>query len=456
MVKRTRISVWFSRLLWGPEAADPWHEGDFIGDADWAIAQQEPRGASTLIWLAAAALGALLLWAGLSPIDEVARGEGKVIPSRQVQIVQSLDGGVVLQILVQEGQQVEKGQMLLKLDQTRFMSSLKENRAQYLSLKAKAARLDAVASGKPFEPPPEVVAEAPSLIPQEQSLYFSKRAELDASIGVARQQFAQHSQEMYEVRARRDQAAQSYDLTVKELEATRPLLKSGAVSDVDILRLERDLARFRGERDSAAAQLPRIQSAIAEASAKISEVELTFRNLAKAELSETLGKLASLTAGSVGLQDRVTLSDIRSPVRGTVKTLFFNTVGGVVQPGKDVIEIVPTDDALLLEARILPRDIAFLHPGEKALVKFTAYDFATYGGLDATLEHISADTVTDDKGNAFYVVRVRTKNAFIGEKKLPIIPGMVAEVDILTGKRSILTYLLKPVLRAKANALTER
>ncbi|KAF0812506.1 Type I secretion system membrane fusion protein PrsE [Andreprevotia sp. IGB-42] len=432
------------------------HSRDFIGDADWAIAEHNPRGSRLLVWLSALALLCLIIWAALSPIDEVARGEGKVIPSRQVQIVQSLDGGIVEKILVREGQLVEKGQMLIKIDPTRFVSSLKENRAQYLSLKAKAAQLDAIASGKAFVPPPDVMAEAPELVTQEQSLYLSKRAELEAGMGVARQQLAQRSQEMNEVRARRDQASQSLDLTVRELDATRPLLKSGAVSDVDILRLERDVARFRGERDAANAQLPRIQSSMAEASSKINEVDLTFRNQAKAELSETLGKLGSLTEGSVGLQDRVKQSDIRSPVRGTVKTLLFNTVGGVVQPGKDVIEIVPSDDALLLEARVAPRDIAFLRPGQKALVKFTAYDFATYGGLEAKLEHISADTVTDEKGNAFFLVRVRTNSSFIGDKKLPIIPGMVAEVDILTGKRSILAYLLKPVLRAKANAMTER
>ncbi|SMC21477.1 membrane fusion protein, adhesin transport system [Andreprevotia lacus DSM 23236] len=429
---------------------------DFIGDADWAIAEHNPRGSRLMVWLSLLAMITLLVWAGLSPIDEVTKGEGKVIPSRQVQIVQSLDGGIVQQILVREGEVVQKGQLLLKIDPTRFVSSLKENRAQYLSLKAKAARLEAISSGKAFVPPPDVEAEAPDLVAQEQSLYLSKRAELEAGVGVARQQLAQRSQEMNEVRARRDQAAQSFDLTQRELDATKPLLKSGAVSDVDILRLERDIARFRGERDSANAQLPRIQSSMAEASNKINEVELNFRNLARVELSETLGKLSSLSEGSVGLADRVKQSDIRSPVRGTVKTLMFNTVGGVVQPGKDVIEIVPSDDALLLEAKVLPRDIAFLRPGQKALVKFTAYDFATYGGLEATLEHISADTVTDDKGNAFFVVRVRTTQSFIGEKKLPIIPGMVAEVDILTGKRSILAYLLKPVLRAKANALTER
>ncbi|WP_148714752.1 HlyD family type I secretion periplasmic adaptor subunit [Chitinolyticbacter meiyuanensis] len=450
-------SAWFDRYLFSNERRDvAAADSDFIADADWAIVQQNPRGSRILVWLAAAALLVLLAWAALAKVDEVTRGEGKVIPSRQIQIVQSLDGGMVQEILVREGQQVAKGQLLLKIDPTRFVSSLRENQAQFLSLKAKAARLEALASGKAFEVPPEVSQQAPDLVEQERLLYQSRVAELDATLGVARQQLAQRSQEMNEVRAKRDQASQSYELTRQELDATKPLLKSGAVSDVEVLRLERDLARFRGDRDAAAAQIPRIQAAIGEASRKQQEVELAFRNQASSELSETLGKLASLSEGKVALADRVKQSDVRSPVKGTVQRLLVNTEGGVVQPGKDVIEIVPADDALLLEARIQPRDIAFLRPGQPALVKFTAYDFATYGGLEATLEQISADTITDEKGNAFYVVKVRTKTSYLGHEAHRIIPGMVAEVDILTGKKTILSYLLKPVLRAKANALTER
>ncbi|XZG71205.1 HlyD family type I secretion periplasmic adaptor subunit [Chitinibacteraceae bacterium HSL-7] len=454
---KARANVWIDRYLFrGENNALSNADAAYLGDADWAVVEQNPRGARVLVWLALLALVVLFAWAALAHIDEVTRGEGKVIPSRQIQVVQSLDGGIVERILVREGESVKKGQPLVKIDPTRFVSSLKESEAQALSLKAKAARLEALATGQPFAELPDVQEKAPELLQQEQLLYQSRLAELDASVGVARQQQAQRSQELFEVRARRDQAARSYDLTQQELTATRPLLKSGAVSDVDILRLERDLARYRGERDSAAAQIPRIQAGIGEAQRKVQEVELQFRNQAASELSETRGKLASLSEGKVALADRVKQSEVRSPVNGTVQRLLVNTEGGVVQPGAEVIEIVPSDDALLLEARIQPRDIAFLRPGQPALVKFTAYDFATYGGLDATLEQISADTVTDDKGNAFYVVRVRTKTSYLGSEKNRIIPGMVAEVDILTGKKTVLSYLLKPVLRAKARALSER
>ncbi len=428
----------------------------FDADADWAIAEETPKGARILVWASAAAIFVLLVWANFAVLDEVTRGEGKVIPSRQVQVLQSLDGGIVSEILVKEGQSVKIGDLLLKVDPTRMVSSLRENRSQYLALLAKSARLKALADGARFVPPEAVTAEAPEIAEQERALYESRRAELDATLGVARQQSSQRGQELISVRARREQASQSFNLTAKELEMTRPLAKSGAVSDVELLRLERDVARYRGERDSASSDIPRLESAIAEANRKVQEVELSFRNIARSELSETNAKLSGLSEGSAALQDRVDQTEIRSLVNGTVKQLKVNTVGGVVQPGKDLIEVVPSDDALVLEARILPRDIAFLSPGQKALVKFTAYDFAIYGGLEATVENISADTVVDEKGNAFFRVRVRTLSTNIGPKNLPIIPGMVAEVDVLTGKKSVLTYLLKPILRAKATAMTER
>jgi membrane fusion protein, adhesin transport system len=449
-------SRWIDAVMVSLMGKDTGQDDDFDANADWAIAEQTPRGARVMVWLSGAVVLIMLLWASLASLDEVARGEGKVIPSRQVQILQTMDGGIVSEILVREGQSVKIGDLMLKVDPTRMMSSLRESRSQYLALLAKSARLKALAEGSNFLPPETVAKEAPEIIEQERRLFESRRAELDATVGMARQQAAQRSQELVSVRARREQAAQSYTLTAKEMELTRPLVKTGAISDVEILRLERDVARYRGERDSANADIPRLESAIAEANRKIQEVDLAFRNIARSDLSESNAKLSALSEGSATLVDRVKQTDIRSPVNGTVKQLRVNTVGGVVQPGKDLVEIVPSDDALLLEARVLPRDIAFLRPGQKALVKFTAYDFATYGGLEATLEHISADTVLDEKGNAFFLVRVRTLSTSLGPNKLPIIPGMVAEVDILTGKKTVLSYLLKPILRAKSSAMTER
>ena len=228
------------------------------------------------------------------------------------------------------------------------------------------------------------------------------------------------------------------------------------MSEVEILRLERDVSRARGDKEQATAQSARALAAIAEARRKIQETELSFRNEARKELSEVLGRLNALNEGAVALADKVDKAQVKSPVRGRVQRLLANTVGGVLQPGKDIVEIVPLDDALVLEAKVQPKDIAFIHPGQAATVKFTAYDFGVYGGLEAVVENISPDTETDERGNnTFYVVRVRTKQTNFSDK-MPIIPGMTAEVDILTGKKTVLSYLLKPILKAHAYALRER
>jgi adhesin transport system membrane fusion protein len=277
-----------------------------------------------------------------------------------------------------------------------------------------------------------------------------------AQIGISQQQLAQRQQELSETRSKRESASRTLELSQQELSKTRPLLATGAVSEVEVLRLERDVSRSRGDVEQANAQSARVQAAISEATRKIQETELAFRNDARKELSETLARLNSLNEGAVALVDKVSRSQVKSPVRGRVQRLLANTVGGVVAPGKDIVEIVPLDDALVLEAKVQPRDIAFIHPGQQATVKFTAYDFSVYGGLDAVVENISPDTQTDERGqNTYYLVRVKTHRANFNEK-MPIIPGMTAEVDVLTGKKTVMSYLLKPVLKAKAYALRER
>jgi adhesin transport system membrane fusion protein len=428
---------------------------DWAGDADWARLQQEPLRARSLLRLAAGALFLLLIWAGFAQIDEVTRGEARVVPTSQVQIIQSVDGGVVEALPVREGQVVEVGQLLLRVDPTRFVSNMQESRVSQLALQAKALRLEALTRGTPFNPPVELMREAPDVVAQEMRLYESRRAEISAQIGISQNQLSQRQQELNEVRARREQAERGLELMTKEINATRPMVATGAVSEVEVFRLEREAARLRGDREQATAQISRVQSAILEATRKIEEVQLTSRNQMSAELSDTMSKLASLSQGGVALEDKIKHADIKSPVRGTVKRLLVNTVGAVVQPGKEVVEVVPLDDTLILEVQITPKDIGFLHPGQEAMVKFTAYDFSIYGGLLAEVIQIGADSVLDEKGNAFYHVRVRTHKPSLGPG-LPIIPGMVAQVDVLTGKKTVLSYLLKPVLRAKANAMTER
>jgi adhesin transport system membrane fusion protein len=441
---------------WVPPAPDA--NAGWGDDATWARLQQEPLRARALLRWSGLVLAVLLVWAAFAEIDEVTKGEGRVIPSSQLQIVQSVDGGVVETIGIREGQLVNAGALLLRIDPTRFQSNLRDNRSQYLALRIKAARLEALTADQPFQPPEKEAAEAPEIVAREMALFESSRGELDAGISVVRQQVEQRRREIDGATARYNQATTGLELATRELDVTRPLVNSGAVSPVEVLRLEREVSALNGERNQASSLIQVARAALVEANGKVEEYTLNFRNRWRTDLADTMAKLNSLTESSGALADRVNKAEIRSPVRGTVKRLLVNTIGGVVQPGESVVEIVPLDDALLLETKISPRDIAFLRPQQRAMVKFTAYDYSIYGGLEAEVEQIGIDTVIDEKDArriAYYMVRVRTHKSSLGEN-LPIIPGMVAEVDIITGKKTVLSYLLKPVLRAHSNALRER
>ncbi|HSI43665.1 MAG TPA: HlyD family type I secretion periplasmic adaptor subunit [Methylotenera sp.] len=428
----------------------PWDE-----EADMLLIEQSPRRAKKLLYWIAIILFGLIIWGYFAEVDEVTRGEGRVIPSRQLQIIQSLDGGIVTEILVKEGDTVAKGTPLIRIDETRAVSSLRENQSQYMSLLVKQARLEALATGGAFSPPPEVQKQEPELYAQEYALYQSSKDELASSINISRDQMEQREKELAEVQFKKELAEKTYDSTSKELAANKPLLASGAVSEIDILKLEREVNRAKGEIDQSRAQIARILAAISEARRKITEVDQAFRNKVRTELNDTSAKLGSLTETSVALSDKVKQSTLKSPVKGKVNKIYYNTVGGVIQPGKEVMELVPLDDALVIETKVEIRDIAFLRPNQPAVVKLTAYDYTIYGTLDAVVESISPNSTVDEKGNAYYLVRVRTLKSSLG-KDLPIIPGMVAQVDVLTGKKTILSYLLKPVLKAKARAFTER
>lgn len=439
----------------------PWIPDDTETPDDWqqdvhrAFVEQYPLRARKILYAVAIAVVVLVTWSALAEIDEVTKGQGKVIPSRQVQVIQSLDGGVITEILVREGDMVKQDELLVRLDQTRSQSTFRENRAEFQALSVKAARLRALVEDTDFVPDAELSVTVPNIVAEEMALFTTRRSELDLALKIAQRQLEQRDEELVEAIAREAQAARSLELTSQELRMTRPMVDSGAVSEVEILRLEREENQLSGERKQAAAQIKRLESAIQEGRRKLDTVDVEFDNEIREELADTLSRINSLRETAEGLSDRVKGAEIRSPVNGTVKQLYHYTIGGVVLPGKEIIEIVPADDTLLLEARIRPRDIAFLMPGQKALVKFTAYDFVVYGGLEGVVEHIGADTVMDEEGEPFYEVTVRTHEARLAKDK-PIIPGMVVEVDILTGKKSVLAYLMKPILRAKQYALTER
>jgi adhesin transport system membrane fusion protein len=436
----------------------PAEDIDLTTDIRTSILAQSPRGGRAIIWVVFALFLLFLVWAYFSNIEQVTRGEGKVIPSTQIQVVQNLEGGILSEIMVDVGELVKKDQLLLRIDETRFSSSFKQNRVKYLSFKARAARLLSEANGTSFEVPQEVMDEKPEIGVREQELFESRKREFQSNMDILHEQISQREHEYKELTTKLEELTRTNALLQKELQLTRPLVAQGAVSEVEVLHLERQASQMQGEIATIKQTIPKAQSRLQEAELALRENQLVFFNKAKSELNEVLAELDEVSASAIALEDRLRRTNVRSPVTGTINRLLVNTVGGVIQPGMDLVEIVPLEDTLVIEARIKPSDIAFLRPEQEAKVKFTAYDFTIYGGLDAKLEHISADSITDEKGNSYYLVRLRTNKNYLGPESdpLPIIPGMVASVDILTGKKTVLAYLLKPVLRAKYMALREQ
>lgn len=436
----------------------PATDADLITDIRVSLLAQSPRGGSTILWIILILFFCALAWANVAEVEEVTRASGKVVPSRQLQVVQNLEGGIVSEIMVGVGDVVEKGQLLLRIDEKRFSGPYRESRFNYLALKAQVARLQSETNNTPFLLPEEVVKEAPEVGIREKELFESRKDEHEETLGMLQAQSMQREQEITELKAKIAELSRTHRLLKSEIDMTRPLIKSGAVSEVEYLRLQRQDSEMQGQLTASQLALPRAISKLQEANRKIIEEKLKFSNSAKKELNDAYAKLEGLSATTSTLADRLDRTAVLSPVRGIVNQIFINTVGGVIQPGMNLIEIVPLEDTLLVEAKVKPSDIAFISPNLKATVKFTAYDFTMYGGLEAKVEYISADSIVDKQGNSFYLVNVRTTKNYLGTKDapLPIIPGMIASVDILTGKKSILTYLMKPIFRAQSLALRER
>ena len=439
-------------------ATSNWTSHDFISADDFISRRALLAPGHLILWFTALFVLAGLIWAGFARLDEVTRGPGRVIPSSQTQVIQNLEGGIVAAILVKEGDFVKKSQPLMQIDNTQFLSSYRGNQLKSEELKARVARLTAEVNGREFKPDASTGDENREFIKNEMALYTSRRNELNNGLEILEQQKTQKIQELAELQAEQKELKTGYELTNKELEITRPLVDQGAMSEVELLRLEREVNEQKGRLETIHISIPKAQAAVKEAEKRIAERTNRFKSETQAELNTAVADLARINELNLALEDKVKRTEITSPVNGTIKKIYINTLGGVIQPGMDVIEIVPSEDALLIEANIKPSDIAFLHPGQEAMVKITAYDFVIYGGLPAKVEHISADTITNERGERFYRVRLRTQKNYLGDAAhpLPIIPGMAANVDILTGNKTVLQYLLKPIRRAKAMALRER
>ncbi|UPQ71380.1 HlyD family type I secretion periplasmic adaptor subunit [Kluyvera ascorbata] len=424
-----------------------------------ALIDDSPRVVRITLWAILGFFIIMIAWAALAEIDEVTRGDGKAIPSSRLQKIQNLEGGIVAEVCVHEGEVVNAGAPLLRLDDTRFRSNAGESEADRLALEARIQRLTAQVEGKDtLTLSPTIMAKSPDIANGELALFASVNKRIQSELSGLNEQLVQKKQELLDYQAKAEQYRRSLSLLQQEISMSEPLVAKGAISKVELLRLRRSEVDTRGQLESVTLAVPRAQAALKEIESKMGEARGRYRSEALSQLNEARTDLSKTEASGKAIEDRVNRTLVTSPVRGIVQQLMVNTIGGVIQPGNDIVEIVPLDDTLLVEAKIRPQDIAFLRPGQEAIVKFTAYDYTIYGGLKAKLEQISPDTVTDKEGKSFYVIRLRTEKNHLGSDKNPliIIPGMVASVDIITGKKTILTYLLKPILRARAEAFRER
>ena len=399
-----------------------------------------------------------IAWASFFQIEEVARGEGRVITRSQVQVITNLEGGIIAEILVREGEAVNKGDPLIRIDPKRFEAAYKEGEQSATALKARIARLGAEAHRSAFSMPAEVAKGNPTVAGRESSLYRARQSELAAKTQVLQQQLIQRESELTELKRRAERLAEQLVLVEREVTITAPLVKRGVVSEVELLRLERDQSRTRTDLEQARLSMPRAQAAIDEARGKLADTQAGFRAQAAGELAQSQGELAKLSEQMPALEDRATRTIVRAPMDGIVKTIPNRTIGGIVQPGSPMIEMVPREESLLVETRLRPADIAFVRVGQRAVVKVSAYDYSIFGGLEGKVEHVSADSTVPQQGEPYYVAHVRTATNMIDYfgKQLSISPGMLASVDVVTGRRSVLYYLTKPINRARERALTER
>jgi adhesin transport system membrane fusion protein len=423
-----------------------------------AAVHRTPRYLIAVVLIFTLFVIAAIVWMNWAKIDVVIRGSGKVSPASQVQNIQSLEGGIISEILVVEGQVVTAGQALIKISDVAFSSSFEENRLLYLELLARSSRLNAEAFGSAFKGEAEVSEEAPHLLKSEKSLFDSNQQQLKESLNGLGEKIKQQKSALLEAKSKQRQLTKSLGLVKKEIKIKRPLKERGILSEVEFLQLLQREAEFEGAIEAARLSVPRIKSTIEEARFNKKKERLNFQNNAKKELNEVNAEIERIKETQTALQDRVKRTTLRSPVNGIVQRLYLNTIGGVISPGNKIIDIVPREDSLLVELKIKPADIAYVNVGQLARLKFSAYDFAIHGSLQGIVTFVSADTIINEEGESFFLVRVKPVKPFLGARtgELPIKIGMTAEADILTGKKTILSYLTEPVHRGIDKALRER
>lgn len=400
----------------------------------------------------------LLFWAAIAEIDETVLGSGQVIPSQRVQHIQNLEGGILREILVREGQQVDKGDLLLRIDNEQAGSAYRDAMSRGRELEASTARVKAELGGGEPDYPASLRASAPEVVARHSVLLEARRKKDENERNTLEAQLELRKLEEREQLARRESLTESIDIATRQRDMAKRLMQNKSYSEMDYLNLAQQVTQLQGEFNILDNTIPKTRAAIREAEEKLQLHRAETEARLLQELNTAEAELTALRELLVAGEDRVTRTEVRSPVRGVINNIHITTAGGVIMPGEVIMDVVPVDDSLIIEVRVSPQDIAFLFVGQKARIRLTAYDFAIYGALDATLETISADTIESKQGEIFYLVKLRTATTMLEHngRQLPIMPGMMATADIITGKKTVLDYILKPILKAKQAALRER
>lgn len=446
----------------------------FANEVDAALARRPKFGVRALSVTVAIMFACLIGWAAIADVDEVTHSEGQVVGSQRTQTIQNLEGGILRGIDVHEGQIVEKGAVLAHLDNEMAESAYRDAVSKTVENQLALIRLEAEMRNEKPEFPTDLRAfltrsigrnvdnrtltRARQLLRDQEYAWESRQSLLKSDLQVLQAQYEQRKHEVREQQARQSQLEQSVRLAKEQRSTAAELMRRKNFARMEYLGLEQKVVELEGQLDMLKSSIPKTIAAEAEAQQRISSREAEEKAAIMQEITKRRLELTSLRETLSAGGDRVTRTELRAPVRGTIKQIYINTVGGVVKPGEPIMDLVPLDDTLLVESRVSPKDVAFLRPGQDVMVKVSAYDFAIYGGLEGKLESISADTIEDKRGDFHYLVKVRTqKNAITHNNEiLPIIPGMMVTADILIGKKTVLDYLLKPILKAKQNALRER
>ncbi|MGX5831668.1 HlyD family type I secretion periplasmic adaptor subunit [Mesorhizobium sp. 43Arga] len=421
-----------------------------------------PLFASASLFIIGALFVSSVAWASFAEVDEIARGDGKVIPASKTQIIQASEPGVVQEIAVKIGQIVKKNDLIIRLDNTINTSSLGEQQAKARALQARIARLKFEQTGNidgPFPCPPEIQKVAPEICDNEQKLLVARRDNFQVKLSVLKSRLDQRLNELDEANANLDRLTKNLEVSDRETALVESMVKKGLMARTEQIRVEREQTELHGQLNLAGETIKKAKAAITEAQLQVNELGLQLQQEALSDLTQALADLSVVDETIRGATDKVARTDIRSPVDGIVNTLDINTVGAFVQPGAVVAGIVPTSETLLVEARVSPRDVAFIRPDQDALIKITAYDFSIFGGIEGKVSNITADSLVDQKtGEPYYQVRVATERSTLTRdgKTYSIIPGMICSVDIKTGRKTILTYLLKPINKAREEAMSER